>query len=174
MSNREIQFSGEYNGIEVDLEVDGAAVEAAGIGYDHMVGLVLKYYAARQVASAIRTWEQKCKDAAGDVAKLSKLGDKPKFGQAKFIAWLKSERSGGEPTAEDVAFGKKAESIFAAISDATTEQSKYLELSAKLGAAKAGFSLPDYDEEVAYNDGDFWSKQHRRFRLFKTKVIDLL
>lgn len=173
-ANREIQFSGEYNGVEVDLRIDGAAIETAGVSYDHMAGLVLKYYAARQVASAIRTWEQKAKEAEGDVAKLSKLGGRPEFEQSKFIAWLKAERSGGEPNEEDKAFGKKAESVFAKITGATEERHKYLEISAKLSASKAGFSLPDYAGDVAYNDADFWAKQHRRWRLFKVKLADLL
>lgn len=173
-ANREIQFSGEYNGVEVDLRVDGGAIEAAGVSYDHAIGLVLKYYAARQVASAIRTWEQKVKEAEGDGDKLAKLGSRPEFEQGKFIAWLKSERSGGEPNEEDKAFGKKAESVFAKITGATAEKSKYLEVGAKLAAAKSGFSLPEYDGEVAYNDADFWAKQHRRWRLFKVKLADLL
>jgi hypothetical protein len=173
-ANREIQFQGEYNGVEVDLRVDGGAIESAGVSYDHAIGLVLKYYAARQVASAIRTWEQKVKEAGADVDKLFKLGNRPEFEQGKFIAWLRAERSGGEPNEEDKAFGKKAESVFAKITGAAEERSKFLEVGAKLAAAKSGFSLPDYAADVAYNDADFWAKQHRRWRLLKVNLADLL
>ncbi len=166
-----IEIKSKYREQEVSLTVDSDVAKTAGVTYETLLELALKYYAPRQYASRVE-------------AAIKKEKEVPEWDADLFIKWLLAEKaaSTGEPSKADQAEGHK---IAKALTDRyllcksavegagkweEVEPQLYAKLITQLEAAKPGFKAPAYDPEEAYITPPFWSGLMRTYRLFQPKL----
>ena len=153
-----IAIEATYRDQPVVLTVDSDAAKAAGITLETALELVLKHYGPRQYASKVE-------------AALKKEKEVPEWNPDDFIKWMLAEKreSTAEPSKADKAEGAKLAKFFTDPANAGREERVFEAIVSQLAAAKAGFKAPNYDDEVAYNDDEFWSKVMRSYRLYQPK-----
>jgi hypothetical protein len=166
-----IELKSNYRDKAVSLTVDSDVAKTAGVTYETLLELALKYYAPRQYASRVE-------------AAIKKEKEVPEWDADVFIKWLLAEKaaSTGEPSKADKAEGVK---LATALTERyqlcksgaegagkweEVEPQLYAKLITQLEAAKPGFKAPAYDPEEAYVTPVFWSGLMRTYRLFQPKL----